>query len=368
VGLLRLAALALLGEHPPAEQWLRATVAKFRAHLLPLGLAADGAQVEGPTFWASTMQYRLAFLDALRRVTGEDLFAAHAAAMDARLALASIAAPKSAGHDEDHQTVILQPSYGQLGYYSPVLLGLARFYRRPLYQYLAAWDHTAGSVQRTRYVTANGEWLLFAWGGNACAWFDPTVPAEAEAGAPLAFAFPSVGEAYLRSSYAPGDVVLGLRHGTAVIHAGGRAVLVDLSDGRTGAEGGDLSVKDDGRTGIVRDHGPAGCSGQVVRLQRPGRLVLARRTDTEQAFWCHGQPIRAGSRLRWPDGTELAVTRGSLATIAPAGYHDEKVVGLGLLRLQDPAPMVYPLVRVRPDQGRLEVQVAAAGHATEART
>jgi hypothetical protein len=96
------AALAVLGEHPQAQSWLVASVTKFREHLLPMGIAADGAQVEGATFWASTMQYRLSFMDALRRVTGEDLFTPFAERMDARLALASVAAPKAGGHGQAH--------------------------------------------------------------------------------------------------------------------------------------------------------------------------------------------------------------------------------------------------------------------------
>jgi len=67
-------ALALLGDEPEAQQWLDATVTKFERHLLPTGLAPDGAQIEGSTFWASTMQYRMFFMDALRHVTGRDLF------------------------------------------------------------------------------------------------------------------------------------------------------------------------------------------------------------------------------------------------------------------------------------------------------
>src|SRR5262249_50702035 len=50
-------ALALLGEAPEAHQWLDATTRKFEEHLLPSGLAEDGAQTEGATFWASTMHY-----------------------------------------------------------------------------------------------------------------------------------------------------------------------------------------------------------------------------------------------------------------------------------------------------------------------
>src|SRR5262249_15801712 len=67
---LGVTALALLDEVPQAGQWLEVTVKKFEEHLLPTGLAPDGAQTEGATFWASTMQYRLFFMDALRRVTG----------------------------------------------------------------------------------------------------------------------------------------------------------------------------------------------------------------------------------------------------------------------------------------------------------
>ena len=49
--------------------------------------------------------------------------------MDARLALASIAGIRGSGHDQDNETVVHEPSYGQINYYSPVLLALARFYR-----------------------------------------------------------------------------------------------------------------------------------------------------------------------------------------------------------------------------------------------
>ena len=44
------------------------------------------------------------------------------ARMNADLALAAIATEKLAGHDEDQQTVILEPSYGQLNYYAPPIL------------------------------------------------------------------------------------------------------------------------------------------------------------------------------------------------------------------------------------------------------
>ena len=359
------AALAVLGEYTPAQQWLQATVTKFREHLLPVGLAADGAQVEGSTFWASTMQYRIAFMDALRRVTGEDLFAPFAEKMDARLALASVAAIKAGGHDQDHETVVLEPSYGQVNYYSPVLLGLARMYGNPLYQHLALWDKTVGSVQQTRYVTDNGEWMLFDWGGYAYAWYDPTVPAEVGPDAPLSFNFPSVNEAYLRASYQPGGIVVGMRRKAVVIHAGGRPVYADHYDGHhPPARVSDVALEDDGGRALLTCKGAedSGFTRQALLLRRPDRVTLTRHTDGEQSWWCYGNPLREGNILRWEDGTTLEVKRGAIVSLDPEGHHDEKVVGLGLLRLEDPMPMTYPLVKAQPQDGRLVVEVRLPGN------
>lgn len=355
-----IAALAVLNEHEPAQQWLDATVTKFRGHLLPMGLAPDGAQVEGATFWASTMQYRFAFMDALQRVTGEDLFTPFAGQMDARLALAAAAAVKTRGHDQVNETVVLEPSYGQINYYSPVLVGLARVYRRPLYQHLALWDKTLGSVQRSRYVTDNGEWMLFGWGGYAYAWYDPTVPATAETDAPLSFHFPSVNEAYLRASYAPGALVVGMRRNAVVIHGGGRVLYADRHDSHhPPAAVSGATLQEDGKRASVACSGvsDSGFTRQTFALVRPARLTLARDTEREQAWWCCGKPLRNGNTLRWEDGTVLEVTQGTLVALDPNAYHDEKVVGMGRLRLKDPCPMVYPLVTAEPQDGRLVLEV-----------
>jgi hypothetical protein len=362
-GSFGIAALAVLGEYPPAEQWLKATVTKFRDHLLPRGLAPDGAQVEGATFWASTMQYRLAFMDALRRVTGEDLFTPFAEKMDARLALAGIAATKDGGHDQDHETVLLEPSYGQINYYAPVLLALARVYRKPLYQHLALWDRTLGSVQQSRYVTKNKEWMLFGWGGYAYAWYDASVAANVPPDAPLSFVFPSVNEAYLRASYAPRGIVAGMRRNAVVIHASGRPVYVDHDAGRRSPQVvTGVTLEDDGKRARLTCQGAtdSGFAAQTLLLHRPARLTLTRDTDSEHAWWCHGSPVRQGNTLRWSDGTTLEVKKGELVSLDPTGYHDEKVVGMGLLRLVDPLPMAYPLVKARPRDRRLEVEVRLA--------
>ncbi len=355
-----LLSLALLGDVPQAADWLALMVRKHRESILPEALADDGAQVQGATFWASTMQYRLAFMDALRRVTGEELFTPFARHMDARLALASVAGRKTGGHDQDNETVVLEPSYGQLNYYSPVLLGLARFYRNPLHQHLALWDATVGAVQQSRYITDNGEWLLFDWGGYAYAWYDPTVSEHIDPAAPLSFSFPSVNEAYLRASYALGGIVVGVRRNTVIVHAGGRPVYADHHVGdQPPAEVADMVVQDDGDLAKVTCSGVAdsGFVRQTLVLSRPQTLTFSRDTNATQHWWCYGTPARDGNLLRWEDGTSLEVTRGQIIAYDPAGYQDEKVVGLGLLRLRDPLPMTYPLVTAEPADGQVVIVV-----------
>ncbi|HCQ02554.1 MAG TPA: hypothetical protein DIT99_18535, partial [Candidatus Latescibacteria bacterium] len=81
---------------------------------------------EGATFWASTMQYRLFFMDALKRVTGCDLFTPYRHYMHAEPALAGITVEHRSPLGSCNASFALQPSYGQLDYCAPVLLALAR--------------------------------------------------------------------------------------------------------------------------------------------------------------------------------------------------------------------------------------------------
>jgi hypothetical protein len=347
------AALALLGEHERAGDWLAATVRKFEEHLLPHGLAPDGAQTEGATFWASTMQYRLFFMDPLRRVTGRNLFAAHRERMNADLALAAIAAEKYPGHDEDQETVILEPSYGQLNYYAPVLLALAREDRRPLYQHLGLWDRTLGALQETRYVTPHGEQLRFELGGYAYCWYDPGVPAEAGE-APRHYHFPSVDEAYLREGWSPGELVAGVRKGAPVVHAGGIAALCELLPG-PGAAGLTVSrVTDDGRTATIECAGKDG-AGLTLELCRPGQLVARRHGAGEWSWWCAGGARQEGQTWTWHGRygpVTLSLRAGRLLRWEPEGYAPEMAVGNGRLKLRDPAPRRYPRATLAGDADR----------------
>ncbi|MEA3400114.1 MAG: DUF4962 domain-containing protein [Armatimonadota bacterium] len=349
------AALALLGEVPDAREWLELAVRKHTDYLLPQALTSGGTQEQTSNFWASTMQYRIFFLDALRRVTGRDLFGEYSAYMDGRIALAAVVGRKRPGHNENNRSILFAPSYGQLDYWSPVLLFLAREYRRPIYQHLALWDESLGSLQQTRYVTSNGEQLLFELGGYAYAWYDPTVLPDVEPDLPLSFEFSEVGEAYARVGWQPGGLAVGVRHGTVIVHCGGEALMVDLT-GLPGWTREGMTLTDDGETATIRCAG--GHASQSVELSRPDTATVVRTGVERMQWWCHTMPTREGETLTWPGGATLQVEDGAIASIEAEGHVDEKIVGMGKLHLVDPMPMRYPLATVEADeQGVIRLQV-----------
>ena len=67
-------ALALLGEIPEAQAWLEVAIEKHTDYLLTHALTPSGTNEQSSNFWASTLQYRIFFIEALRRVTERDLW------------------------------------------------------------------------------------------------------------------------------------------------------------------------------------------------------------------------------------------------------------------------------------------------------
>jgi len=340
-------ALALLNETPEAQVWLDATVRKFEEHLLPEGLAPDGAQTEGGTFWASTMQYRLFFMDALRRVTGRDLFPTFERQMNADLALASVATVRIPVYEQNQANVIMEPYYGQIDYYAPVLLFLAREYHRPIFQYLALWDPFIGQIQKTRAITPHGEQLLFDLGPYAYLWCDPAIHARADEPR-LSYRFPSVNQAFLRASWLPGDLLVGVDNGQIVVHAGGECVLAEPGlEHKLPAELDAPSVEDDGSVAVIRC-GQSPTNHLIIKLDRPGhKLTIRRNVSPDWEWWCHGEITRQGNELRWGNRVSLRLLKGELTGFDAVGYAPVLATGFNKLKLADPQPMKFPLVSAR---------------------
>lgn len=342
---LGIAALAVLGEVPRSAGWLKLMMDKHRRSLLPQAIAADGAQTQGPTFWASTMQYRIAFMDALHRVTGEDLFTEFAQQMDDRLALASIAGTNDEEFPRSNGSVILSPSYGQLDYDSPVLLYLARRYRRAIDQHLALWDRNLGSIQKTRYVTGSDEMMLFAWGGYAYAWYDPTVAPQAPRDTPLSFAFPSIGEGYLRESFEPGGIVAATRAGRVCVNIGNRSILCEIDE----REHAGMDIVDDANVATLVTRSASAV--QTIRLDRAAATLSIERTSGSEIAWrSHDVPRRNGNRLSWPGAGSLEVMEGTIDRFERQAASEPLVVGCGLLDVtaNDPNPRSGCVISAKP--------------------
>ena len=306
------AALALLGEVSQADGWLKLAIDKHVDYLLPSALTPSGTNDQSSNFWASTILYRIQFMEALRRVTGRDLLQEFPRALPGRIALAAVAGRQSAelSANECNRSVLFGPNYGQLNYWSPGLVYLARVERRPIYQHLACWDDSLGSMQRTRFITPNRqEELLFGSGPYAFLWYDASVPAEIEANLPLSFEFPEpeVNEAYLRASYDEGALLVGMKKGGLVVHAGGRAVFVDQlptnDTNKPTAAVDEMLLSDDGRTAAIRCVGPkeAAIGEQFVELTGPAGLRLSVHFGTSKLV-VHGESASGRKNIplaRW---------------------------------------------------------------------
>ncbi len=348
--------LALLGETPDAQKWVDATAKKFEEHLLPNGLASDGAQVEGATFWASTMQYRMFFMDPLRRVTGRDLFKKFQNQMNADLALASVASEHIPGYSQNNDDTVLEPYYGQLDYYSPVLAFLAREYRRPLYQKLANWDQTLGALQKTRATTPHGEQLLFELGGYGYCWFDSSVPDQVDAGA-LSYYFKSIGEAYMRQSWQPADLLVGVAKDRLVVHAGGEPVLATINvEGKPAFDCAVDSISDNGTNAAIRCS--ANTNQLLIEMNRKERELRFIKHATNDFIWyCPRAPRQAGNDLEWNGKATVQIETGRLVRIEPDAYAPLFATGFNKLKMKDPAPMKYTRIIVRPDNGIIELKI-----------
>ena len=262
----------------------------------------------------------------------------------------SVGQPRSAillQASANNANVILEPYYGQLDYYAPILLFLAREYRRPIFQYLAQWDHSLGQIQKTRAITPHGEQLLFELGGYAYLWCDSSVPAKAHE-KKLSYQFPSVDEAYLRTSWQPGDLLVGVSKGQLVIHAGGETILIEpglaepLPDLRV------QSLEDDGFRAVIRC-GTGTTNLLQIELDRRERVLkISRKIPGTWQWYCQGKPLRVGDELRWGKKVSAHLLKGEFTEFDPTGYESPLKTGLSKLPLLDPAPMKFPRVTMRP--------------------
>ena len=143
---------------------------------------------------------------------------------------------------------------------------------------------------------------------------------------------------------------MGVRDGELVIHAGGRAVLIQPGAATNSPfRGMRLQINDDGRRAVIRC-GTNYTSSMELELDRKrARLLFSRIDPTDWSFWCQGQPTRNEREVKWQNGTTLIIRQGRFLAWSPQGYRTTLSVGNGLLPLKDPAKGCFPMATISPD-------------------
>jgi hypothetical protein len=203
------AALQLLGYCDEADEWVRAIIDRFRAAIMPHGCGDDGAPVDGPTFWAPENMWLLHFADALRNVTGIDLYEEFPARL--RLPLQwlrpfLVVPPQvpDVVYATPQSTILNDSGYSQLDHVAPVLLRLAQEAGDADLREIALRDPRLGRVQRYGSgVKGSTAECMLAWGPYAYLYYDPDFsPSAPETSPPLSRLFNSFADraiAILRS-------------------------------------------------------------------------------------------------------------------------------------------------------------------------
>lgn len=351
-------ALALLDHVPEAAGWVADTERQFRDHLLPGALAADGSAPEGMEFWASTVLSQVQFLDPLRRVTGRDLLTAHARALDPAPGLA-VYLPRRTATADGH------PHYGPSTGMCAVLSALARERADPELAAVAAQEALPGRLEVWPARTPRrGEQLLMAWSGYAALWH-PDYEAGTKPRAP-GWHCPALGEAYLRSGWGPGSFAVAVRRGKVTAWLDGACAFADLTPDTV------VDVEESRRTGsgVYRTEPPGleparldliddgGSLATVVGTGPDGDVLLRLTVDRRRRTARIERPGDHVRRWWWETPAAPAVVAGTLTGVVADGYRPDLRAGYGLLEAVPTDPRSHPVATVRPDGGRIVVDLA----------
>ncbi|HSE33356.1 MAG TPA: DUF4962 domain-containing protein [Pyrinomonadaceae bacterium] len=189
---LAVAALALMGEDPAAEEWARLARAIFDRTLETFG--TDGYYYEGFHYNVFAIHWIIRYLDALEHATGEDLYprirdrfqplkfyVAHSVLPDGRNVFDFGDTGQGATDRNNQQTLKLNTAY-------EVIYRLATKYRDAEAQGIGQWLH-----RELKTTTWEKTWAFYA--------HDPDLPAVSLSSMPTFHYFPNSETAFWRSSW-----------------------------------------------------------------------------------------------------------------------------------------------------------------------
>ncbi|MEM2364786.1 MAG: heparinase II/III family protein [Candidatus Bathyarchaeia archaeon] len=196
---LGLAGLVLSGEHPDAENWVNLASFKIKKYLD--NGCPDGGWGEGVYYWHYGTYQILLFADALRCVTGKDLYG-HWWLREAWRFPFYCLSPTRQGlvnfADCNYETSLVE----RVGV---VMLKLAAEYRNGYAQWFA---QITDAVRKTG--SHRTPWNFI--------WYDPSVPATEPIDLPPSKLFRGIGWAVFRTGWKDSDTLFALRAGTWWVH------------------------------------------------------------------------------------------------------------------------------------------------------
>ena len=196
---LGLGGLALMGEHPDAQKWVNLATLKVERYLD--NGSPDGGWGEGVHYWEYGTRQILVFADALRHVTGKDLYAhwwLHKAWQFPFYSLSPSLQGMINFADSNYETDLVL----DIGV---TMLRLAAEYRNGYAQWFA---QTVGAVKKDGYDRTPWNFI----------WYDPSVTAIGPADLLRSKLFSGIGWAVLRTGWNESDTLFALRAGSWWVH------------------------------------------------------------------------------------------------------------------------------------------------------
>jgi len=196
---LGLAGLALLGEHPNAENWVDLASRKIGRYLD--NGTPDGGWGEGLHYWQYGTYRVVLFADALRRVTGKNLYE-HWWLHDAWQFPLYTLSPARGGLVNFADCNYVAYLAERIGV---IMLRLASEYRNGYAQWFA---EVTGALQKSG--TDRTPWNFI--------WYDPSISATEPTSLPKSKLFPGIGWVVFRTGWNKSDTLFALRAGSWWVH------------------------------------------------------------------------------------------------------------------------------------------------------
>ena len=354
------------------QAWLDLATKKHVDYLLPYALTPSGTNDQSSNFWASTLQYRIFFCDPLKRVTGRDLFAEFPRALPGRIALAAVAAgqPASLQFNENNRSVLVRPVLrpDQLLVSSAACIWHVTIAVPSINIWHFGMNRSARCSTRVTSRRIAKKSCCFVSGRMHTCGATQASARRSKTNLPYSFEFPEpeVNEVYLRSSYERGGIVVGMKKGGLIVHAGGRTRACRSTRRRRHERAGQAGRRNTPRRRRPPRHDPL-CRPKDGRASAnswsissgPQSFLLHVRPNKPLTWWYAGNPQHSGNSftlVRRHAIENLPTARFS--KIEPEGYVESKP-HFGGMKFADPHPFVYPTVTVEPENGKIVVEVSS---------